>query len=165
MTALLAVLTGRPALWAQGPPASAADPTEASAFCARPTIVGRTPRGAVLDTVWYKFGPAFSGCRVVNKKRLWIVDDPWFGIPGGPQGAFKMPELDSLHEIGVLTDSSRFDVVTYRYTVKAGSPSEARRMARLKRTTIVPPAVSKALRRAARAATDGVTTRSAGVRY
>jgi len=137
--------------WAgeEGLRVGSADPTGVSAMCERPITIGRLPGGAELDTVWYSFGPAFAGCRIVNRKHLWVVEDPWFGIVGNGRDAFKLAQLDSLHSCGQIGDSTRFVAVTHRYTIKADDSSDARRVARLKRPNHPPRAVRNALKRLA----------------
>ena len=97
--------------------------------CGVPPTVRRLPSGLELDTLWYRFGPALRGCRVLNRKDRWVAECAWFYMEGPHGGVYRMEELDSLHAIGLITDSTLFTNVRYRYLVKAGSITDAKREA------------------------------------
>lgn len=97
--------------------------------CGVPPTVRRLPSGLVLDTLWYRFGPALRGCRVLNRKQRWVAECAWFYMEGPHGGVYRMEELDSLHAIGLITDSTLFTNVRYRYLIEAASVEDAKREA------------------------------------
>jgi len=113
--------------------------------CGVPPTVRRLPAGLALDTLWYRFGPALRGCRVLNRKDRWVAECAWFYMEGPHGGVYRMEEIDSLHAIGLVTDSTLFTGVRYRYLIKAGTIEEARRESRARWPREAPRAVYRML--------------------
>ncbi len=126
---------------------AAGDSPQAGAFCPRPVMVSRLPRAAVLDTTWYRLGPALAGCRIVNRDDRWAIEDNWFAIRGQPGRQYRKAELDSLGARGVLKEDTRLLAVGYRFMVKAGTATEARTVAKAELPTRPPRQVRKELLR------------------
>jgi hypothetical protein len=126
---------------------SSADSAQVGAFCVRPVIVSRLPRGAVLDTNWYVFGRAVAGCRIVNRRNVWAVEDTWFFVDGHAERAYRREALDSLLASGVLTDSTQLLPVSYRFMVKAATARAARTAANARLQAHPSKQVLKELRR------------------
>jgi hypothetical protein len=116
--------------------------------CRLPPTVGRLPRGAELDSVVVEFAPYLVGRRITNRRDTWVVSEPWFEFTHGPERFVPMATMDSLHEVGALSDSVFIPIVgvRYRYIIKARSAEEARSVAIAKRPRVVPPAVAALLR-------------------
>ena len=113
--------------------------------CGVPPTVRRLPTGLELDTLWYRFGPALRGCRVLNRKDRWVAECAWFYMEGPHGGVYRMEELDSLHAIGRITDSTLFTNVRYRYLIEAASIEDAKREARARWPRTAPRAVYRML--------------------
>jgi hypothetical protein len=127
------------------PPATA---QQTGAVCSsRPAIVSRLPRSAVLDTIWCRWDDGLRGCRVVNRRNAWAIDDSWFTIGGHPERFYRLSELLDLSRGGVINDSTRVLWVHYRFVVKAATDSAARTAAMGKLSSRPPKQVRKELRR------------------
>ena len=125
--------------------AQAAPAMANGAACALPPMVRNVPKGAVLDTTWYRLGPAFRTCRIVNRKDTWVAECLFLYAKTGRPGFYSMEEVDSLHALGVFDDSTMFTPMQYRYAVKAGSLEAARRTAVKERPAHAPARVRKAV--------------------
>lgn len=115
------------------------------AACALPPMVKDVPKGAVLDTTWHSLGFAFRTCRIVNRKDTWVAECMFLYAKSERPGIYSTEEADSLHALGVFTDSTMFTPMKYRYAVKARSLAEARVAALEKRPVHAPASVRKAL--------------------
>lgn len=115
------------------------------AACAIPPMVKDVPKGAVLDTTWYRLGFAFRTCRIVNRRDTWVAECMFLYAKSGRPGIYSTDEVDSLHALGVFTDSTLFTPMQYRYAVKARSLEEARLGAVRKRPVHAPSNVRRAL--------------------
>jgi hypothetical protein len=120
-------------------------PTANGAACAVRPVVRDVPKGAVLDTTWYRLGPAYRTCRIVNRRRTWVVECLWLYSKSGPSRIYSMEEAYRLHAVGFFNDSTLFTPMFYRYAVKAGSLEEARREAGKKHPVHAPRKVRDAL--------------------
>lgn len=125
-----------------------APPPVVGEACARPPTVGRLPRGAELDSVAVEFAPYLVGRRITNRRDAWVVSEPWFEFTHGPERFVPMATMDSLHQVGALSDSVFIPVVgvTYRYIIKARSAEQARSVAIAERPRVVPRPVAALLR-------------------
>lgn len=121
---------------------------QAGPLCSsRPAIVSRLPRGAVLDTAWHELGPDLSGCRIVNRRNAWAVEQGWIAVPGRPEQAYRFSEMLGLAETGAITDSTLLYMVYYRFPVKAGTAGEARAAAEAKAPRRPPTPVLREMQR------------------
>ncbi len=98
----------------------------------RPVLVSRLPRDAVLDTTWHRWDSGLRGCRIVNRRDAWAIDDSWFTIRGHPERFYRLIELLDLSKAGVINDSTMVHWVHYRFVVKAVNDSAARTAAKAK---------------------------------
>jgi alkanesulfonate monooxygenase SsuD/methylene tetrahydromethanopterin reductase-like flavin-dependent oxidoreductase (luciferase family) len=109
--------------------------------------VSRLPRDAVLDTTWHGLGPGLAGCRIVNRKHAWAINDNWFTIEGHPERFYRPSELLELSRAGAVRDSTMLNSVHYRFMVRAATDSAARAVAKAKLPARPPRAVRKELER------------------
>lgn len=121
--------------------AQGASPSPASnvgGACPLTRFSDRAFRTAETDSTWQKLAPGMLGSCLLNRKNRWAIDAAWFQLADSGSRLFTTEDLKRLERQGVISDTTMFSIVSYRFVVKARSADEAR-AAGLKRRVHLPP--------------------------
>ena len=120
-------------------------PAGARACPAPITVTSKELKGARPDTTWYGFGPGVAGCRILNRKKEWLVEYTWFRLSTDLHTLRSYSDMDSLQAKGLLDSTTTVGTANYRSRVRAESPAEAKAAAVVAQPKAPPKPLLKAI--------------------
>jgi hypothetical protein len=111
-----------------------------------PILADSALRAVVVDGEREILEPGLIGWRILDEPQAWLIDHAWFYVPRIPVELHTYAEMKALDARGAIGESTRVEIVSYRWKLHAASLEEARREALRQIPTTPPAAVAEAVK-------------------